>query len=148
LPRYWVQAELIEPAGAAATEDDAMIDHVSIPVRDLARSAALYERLLAHLELTRLVNRSGTVGFGKRYPEFWLNLRTNLVRAREDTGTHICLRAPSEGAVRAFFDEALALGCTSAGDPGPRQATMTTYFGAFIFDFDGNKIEAVNFPPR
>jgi catechol 2,3-dioxygenase-like lactoylglutathione lyase family enzyme len=148
LPRYWVQAELIEPAGAAATEDDAMIDHVSIPVRDLARSAALYERLLAHLELTRLVNRSGTVGFGKRYPEFWLNLRTNLVRAREDTGTHICLRAPSEGAVRAFFDEALALGCTSAGDPGPRQAAMTTYFGAFIFDFDGNKIEAVNFPPR
>jgi catechol 2,3-dioxygenase-like lactoylglutathione lyase family enzyme len=148
LPRYWVQAELIEPAGAAAAEDDAMIDHVSIPVRDLARSAALYERLLAHLELTRLVNRSGTVGFGKRYPEFWLNLRTNLVRAREDTGTHICLRAPSEGAVRAFFDEALALGCTSAGDPGPRQAAMTTYFGAFIFDFDGNKIEAVNFPPR
>ena len=59
-----------------------MIDHVSIPVRDLARSAALYERLLAHLELTRLVNRPATVGFGKRYPEFWLNLRSNLVTAR------------------------------------------------------------------
>ena len=125
-----------------------MIDHISIPVRDLARSAALYERLLAHLELTRLVNRPATVGFGKRYPEFWLNLRTNLVPAGDDTGTHICLRAPSEAAVRQFFDDALALGCTSAGDPGPRQAAMTTYFGAFIFDFDGNKIEAVNFPPR
>ena len=125
-----------------------MIDHISIPVRDLARSAALYERLLAHLELTRLVNRPGTVGFGKRYPEFWLNLRPNLVRAPEDTGSHSCLRAPSEAAVQGFFDDALAQGCTSAGDPGPRQAAMTTYFGAFIFDFDGNKIEAVNFPKR
>ncbi|MDQ8730123.1 VOC family protein [Bradyrhizobium sp. LHD-71] len=125
-----------------------MIDHVSIPVSDLARSAALYERLLAHLDLTRLVDRPATVGFGKRYPEFWLNLRTNLLRAPADTGTHICLRAPTETAVRSFFDDALALGCTSAGDPGPRQAAMTTYFGAFIFDFDGNKIEAVNFPRR
>lgn len=125
-----------------------MIDHVSIPVRDLARSAALYERLLAHLELARLVNRPATVGFGKRYPEFWLNLRTNLAPAPEDTGTHICLRAPTEVAVSRFFDDALLLGCTSAGDPGPRQAAMTTYYGAFIFDFDGNKIEAVHFPPR
>lgn len=125
-----------------------MIDHVSIPVRDLARSAALYERVLVPLELTRLVNRPATVGFGKRYPEFWLNLRKDLQRASEETGFHICLRAPTEAAVRAFFDTALALGCGSAGDPGPRQAAMTTYFGAFIFDFDGNKIEAVNLPPR
>jgi catechol 2,3-dioxygenase-like lactoylglutathione lyase family enzyme len=125
-----------------------VIDHVSIPVRDLAGSAALYERLLAHLELKRLVNRPANVGFGKRYPEFWLNLRANLVLAGDDTGTHICLRAPTEAAVRAFFDDALAFGCRSAGDPGPRQAAMTTYFGAFILDFDGNKIEAVNFPPR
>ena len=125
-----------------------MIDHVSIPVSDLARSATLYERVLVHLELTRLVNRPATVGFGKRYPEFWLNLRTNLVPPGDDTGTHISLRAPTQAAVQKFFDDALALGCKSAGDPGPRQAAMTTYFGAFILDFDGNKIEAVNFPPR
>ena len=33
-----------------------------------------------------------------------------------------------------------------AGEPGPRQAAMTTYYGAFIFDPDGNKVEAVTFP--
>ena len=71
-----------------------MIDHVSIPVRDLARSAALYERLLAHLELTRLVNRPATVGFGKRYPEFWLNLRSNLSpRGRRHRNAHLPARA-------------------------------------------------------
>jgi len=125
-----------------------MIDHVSVAVRDLAASAALYERLLAPLELTRLVTREATVGFGKRYPEFWLNLRANLPRVPEDTGVHICLRAPSDAAVRDFHRLALEGGCSSAGDPGPRQAAMTAYFGAFIFDLDGNKIEAVNFPGK
>lgn len=125
-----------------------MIDHISIAVHDLAASAALYERLLAPLGLAKLVTRERTVGFGKRYPEFWLNLRASLSSAPEDTGAHVCLRAPSEAAVRDFHRLALEGGCTSAGDPGPRQAAMTTYFGAFIFDLDGNKIEAVNFPGK
>ena len=123
-----------------------MIDHVSVAVRDLAVSGALYDVILVPLELTRLVTRDRTFGYGKRYPEFWLNLRPGLPRVSEDTGVHICLRAPSDDAVRRFFTDALALGCTSAGDPGPRQAAITGYFGAFIFDLDGNKLEAVHFP--
>lgn len=125
-----------------------MIDHVSIPVRELANSAALYERILAPLGLKKLVVRAATVGFGKAYPEFWLNARPPLAHADETTGHHVCLRAPDQAAVREFHAAALALGCTSAGDPGIRQAAMTSYFGAFIFDLDGNKIEAVTFPPR
>jgi catechol 2,3-dioxygenase-like lactoylglutathione lyase family enzyme len=123
-----------------------MIDHVSIAVRDLEASARVYDRILAPLGLTRVVERPATIGFGKRYPEFWLNLRVGLVPIAPDTGCHVCLRAPDEAAVRAFHEMALSLGCTSAGDPGPRQAAMTTYFGAFIYDLDGNKIEAVTFP--
>jgi catechol 2,3-dioxygenase-like lactoylglutathione lyase family enzyme len=124
-----------------------MIDHVSLAVSDLARSAAFYESVLAPLGLNKLVEREGfTVGFGKRYPEFWLNAREGLTPQPESTGTHICLRAPSENAVRAFHAAALANGGRDAGLPGPRQAAFTTYFGAFIFDPDGNKIETVNFP--
>jgi catechol 2,3-dioxygenase-like lactoylglutathione lyase family enzyme len=123
-----------------------MIDHISIAVRDLAASAALYEAVLAPIGLAKVVARERAVGFGKRYPEFWLNLRENLPRVPADTGVHICLRAPDEAAVRSFHATALARGCTSAGDPGPRQAAITTYFGAFIYDLDGNKIEAVSFP--
>jgi hypothetical protein len=32
------------------------------------------------------------------------------------------------------------------GAPGRRGATMTTYFGAFIVDPDGNRLEAASFP--
>ena len=126
-----------------------MIDHISIAVSDLVRGTAFYEAVLAPLELNRLVARDGaTVGFGKKYPEFWLNARVGLAPQAETTGTHICLRAPSEDAVRAFHMAALAHGGKTAGDPGPRQAAFTTYFGAFVFDPDGNKIEAVHFAKK
>lgn len=123
-----------------------MIDHVSVAVRDLARSAAFYERLLAPLGYTKLVERPASVGFGKKYPEVWLNLRADIAAAPTNPGSHVALRAASEEAVRAFHAAALSGGGASAGDPGPRQAAMTTYFGAFVLDLDGNKLEAVSFP--
>jgi catechol 2,3-dioxygenase-like lactoylglutathione lyase family enzyme len=126
-----------------------VIDHISVAVSDLSRSAAFYDSVLAPLGLARLVDRSpATIGFGKRYPEFWLNARPGLESQPETTGIHICLRAPSDEAVSAFHAAALATGGKDAGAPGPRQAAFTTYFGAFIFDPDGNKIEAVCFPKK
>ena len=52
-----------------------MIDHISVGVSDLELSARFYEALLAPLGMSRLVTRPTTVGFGKAYPEFWINLR-------------------------------------------------------------------------
>ena len=123
-----------------------MIDHISIAVSDLARSAAFYEALLAPLGYTRMVVRPTTVGFGKRFPEVWLNHRPNMTRADPDTGHHVCLRASTPEAVEAFHAAALANGGVDAGAPGPRQAAMTTYVGAFILDPDGAKLEAACFP--
>jgi catechol 2,3-dioxygenase-like lactoylglutathione lyase family enzyme len=124
-----------------------MIDHVSIGVRDLQRSRAFYKALLAPLEMTELVLRERSAGFGKRYPEIWLNLRSDLPPVAQDTGCHICLRARTEDAVRAFHAAALAGGGSDDGQPGPRQAAMTAYFAAFVRDPDGNRIEAATFPP-
>jgi len=122
-----------------------MIDHVSVPVRDLAKAGAFYESVLAALGLRKLVVREATIGFGKSYPELWLNLR-EWVPQTSNPGGHICLRAPNEDAVCAFHAAALANGGTDDGEPGPRQAAFTPYFGAFILDADGNKLEAVTFP--
>lgn len=123
-----------------------MIDHVSIQVRDLERSAAFYRAVLAPLGLTVLADRPATVGFGKRYPEFWLNVRPEGGPAPADTGHHVCLRAPDQRAVEDFHRIALAEGGRDDGAPGERQAAVTTYYGAFIRDPDGNRVEAVTFP--
>ena len=117
-----------------------------MPCAIFAASAAFYERLLAPLGYAKLLERGTTVGFGKTYPELWLNLRSDLATVPSNPGAHVALRARSEDAVRAFHAAALAAGGGSDGEPGPRQAAMTTYFGAFVLDLDGNKLEAVCFP--
>ena len=125
-----------------------MIDHVSLAVRDLTASAAAYERILTALGMRCVVERAGSVGFGKTYPELWLNERKSGATLPADTGHHTCLRAPDEAAVNAFHRIALEQGCSDAGAPGPRQGAMTGYYAAFIQDKDGNKIEAATFPRK
>ena len=125
-----------------------MIDHISIAVTNLKTSAAFYDQVLEPLGLARLVERDNTIGFGKKYPEFWLNARPAMAPVDDDTGNHVCLRAPAKEAVIRFYELASELGGRGDGAPGDRQATMTTYFAAFIRDPDGNKIEAVAFPRR
>lgn len=121
-----------------------MIDHVSIGVRDLAKAVALYEPLLSTLGHRKLTEEPGTVGFGKKYPEFWLNHRPNLA-PQNDNGTHVCLRCESMDAVNAFHATALAHGANSSGAPGLRPEYSENYYAAFITDTDGNKIEVVTF---
>ncbi len=94
-----------------------MIDHVSIGVRDLATSPRFYETVLATIGLTMLVERIGTVGFGKTYPEFWLNARPNGPVTTDNSGTHVCLRARGREAVEKFHAAALAAGATDDGAP-------------------------------
>lgn len=122
-----------------------MIDHVSIPVRDLKAAAAFYHVLLAPLGMRPLRQAEGAVGFGKTYPEFWLNARAGLAPPPSDSGAHVCLRAPDAQAVDAFHAAAVAAGAASDGLPGKRPEYSPRYYAAFIRDRDGNRIEAVTF---
>jgi catechol 2,3-dioxygenase-like lactoylglutathione lyase family enzyme len=123
-----------------------MIDHVSVGVSDLDRAARFYEAVLAPLGLTRLVTRPATVGFGKAYPEFWVNRRAGMARVAAESGIHICLRAKTTVEVDGFHAAALEAGGTSDGAPGLRPHDRISYYAAFIIDPDGNRIEAVTFP--
>ncbi|MDA9425089.1 MULTISPECIES: VOC family protein [Bradyrhizobium] len=123
-----------------------MIDHISVGVSDLDRSARFYEAALAALGLARLVTRPRTVGFGKAYPEFWINLREGMLPVAPESGVHICLRAKSTAEVDSFHAAALSAGGASDGAPGIRPHDRVRYYAAFITDPDGNRIEAVTFP--
>jgi catechol 2,3-dioxygenase-like lactoylglutathione lyase family enzyme len=125
-----------------------MIDHISVGVSDLERAARFYEPTLATLGLSRLVTRPATVGFGKKYPEFWINLRKAMARLEEGSGSHICLRARSTDEVDAFHAAALRAGGRSDGALGLRPHDRVRYYAAFVTDPDGNRIEAVTFPPE
>jgi len=123
-----------------------MIDHISVGVSDLERAARFYEAALTPLGLSRIVTRPATVGFGKSYPEFWINLRAEMAPVAPESGVHICLRAKSPEEVDAFHAAALKAGGSSDGAPGLRPHDRVRYYAAFIVDPDGNRIEAVTFP--
>ena len=122
-----------------------MIDHISISVSNLANSTKFYKSVLAELGLEVLVSRETTVGFGKKYPEFWLNERAPHSPESAIDGFHVCLRASSVEQVNEFHKQALSNGGTSNGEPGFRKQYSNSYYAAFIQDFDNNRIEAVTF---
>jgi catechol 2,3-dioxygenase-like lactoylglutathione lyase family enzyme len=122
-----------------------VIDHVSVAVTDLAAATRFYELLLATIGIGKLEARPATVGFGKSYPEFWINLRAGLAPLPQGSGAHVSFRAQSTGLVDAFHAAALAAGGSSDGAPGLRPAHGDGYYAAFVRDPDGNRIEAVTF---
>ncbi|HKG83699.1 MAG TPA: VOC family protein [Beijerinckiaceae bacterium] len=123
-----------------------MIDHVSVGVRSLGEAERFYEAVLGALGYAKLVMRPATIGFGRRYAEFWINLRPAMAGDR-DGGAHVCLRARSQDEVHRFHAAALAHGGADDGAPGPRQHDDPgrIYYAAFVRDPDGNRIEAVCF---
>lgn len=122
-----------------------MIDHVSVPVRDLVAATRFYEAALGALGMATLETRPATVGFGKKYPEFWINLRSDMTPAPPTSGAHVCFRARSTELVDAFHAAALRAGGGCDGAPGLRPQHGEGYYAAFIRDPDGNRIEAVTF---
>ena len=116
-----------------------MIDHVSIKVKDVEQAKAFYEAALAPL------------GYAREYPggmqllvegepgDVWV---APLPEGAEAVPTHVALRAADAAAVDAFYEAALAAGGTDNGAPGPRDY-HPGYYAAFVYDPEGNNIEAV-----
>jgi catechol 2,3-dioxygenase-like lactoylglutathione lyase family enzyme len=123
-----------------------MIDHVSIAVSDLGAATRFYEAVLGAIGYAALDVRGATVGFGKKYSEFWLNARPDMDPLPAHPGAHVCLRVRATELVDAFHAAALINGGTSDGAPGLRPHDGEHgYYAAFIRDPDGNRVEAVTF---
>jgi len=122
-----------------------MLDYVGILVADWNKAKAFYDAAFAPLGFTLLTvvpeQFTGGVkvgGYGQAKPDFWMT--ENAVTG---PGRHYAFSASSRAAVDAFYAAALAAGGTDNGAPGPRPHYHANYYGAFVFDPDGNNIEAV-----
>lgn len=122
-----------------------VVDHVGFTVADYERSKAFYERALAPLGLTLLMEFSGAAaGFGRSgRPSFFLEAHGQPVQGR----LHIALRAESRDQVNAFYAAAIEAGGTDNGAPGVRAIYHPDYYGGYVLDPDGNNIEAVCHQP-
>jgi len=115
-----------------------VIDHVVLGVNDIAASRAFYEQALAPLGVRVVLDLPGYIGFGDRgMPWFFVASRRPTERV------HVAFSAESRDLVDAFHAAALAAGGQDNGAPGPRPIYHAHYYGAFVYDPDGNNIEAV-----
>jgi catechol 2,3-dioxygenase-like lactoylglutathione lyase family enzyme len=121
-----------------------MLHHVSIGVADVARAARFYDSVLREIGYRRVLEvLPYGIGYGEKAPSFWVQLPHDQRAASTGNGVHVAFNATSEAMVRAFHRAALEAGGTDDGAPGPRPDYGPEYFGAFVRDLDGNKIEAV-----
>lgn len=126
------------------------LDHVSVGVTNIKRSKAFYDAALAPLGMTPVmpVEFGGQlvgVGYGAPgKPSFWIQLPIDGRPASMGNGVHIAFRAETRAAVDAFYLAALDQGGVEDGKPGLRSEYHPDYYGAFVRDPDGNKIEAVS----
>jgi catechol 2,3-dioxygenase-like lactoylglutathione lyase family enzyme len=117
-----------------------MIDHIGMKVGDLARSRAFYEKALNPLGYTVVKEfGSNAAGFGAEgKPSFWIG-----GGRKGSGGVHIAFAAVDRASVDAFYEAALSAGGVDNGKPGVREQYHPHYYGAFVFDPDGNNVEAV-----
>jgi catechol 2,3-dioxygenase-like lactoylglutathione lyase family enzyme len=117
-----------------------MLDHVGVCVSDYERSKAFYERALAPLGITLLMEPMGqAAGFGRDgKPFFWLETRAGAA-----PDLHVAFAADDRATVDAFHAAALEAGGTDNGAPGVREIYHPDYYGGYVLDPDGYNVEAV-----
>ena len=120
-----------------------MLDHVGIRVSDFEQSKRFFTEALSPLGYELIMEPSvSTAGFGRRgKPEFWIG------HGDRGQAVHIAFAASDRASVDAFHEEALAAGGRDNGGPGLRLEYHQSYYAAFVFDPDGNNIEAVCHEP-
>jgi catechol 2,3-dioxygenase-like lactoylglutathione lyase family enzyme len=119
-----------------------ILSHISLGTNQFERAVAFYDAVLSPLGCKRLAEHPGTVAYGKQYPEFWIATPFDGQPATVGNGTHIGFIAPTKEAVHAFYEAALAAGGRDEGAPGSRSDYSEAYYGCFVRDPDGHKVEA------
>ena len=114
-----------------------MIAHTALAVSDYAKSKAFYIAALAPLGYHNNMEYGEAAGFNDgKNTDFWIDKKRTVVP------THVAFEASSGRQVEAFYKAALAAGGKDNGGPGYRDYSPG-YYAAFVYDLDGNNIEAV-----
>ena len=129
-----------------------MLSHVSIGVKDLAKSRRFYDAAFKLLGYKCLLEGAEYLGYGAKEPEFWVLAMKHPVPPNEESGLHFCFDAGQRSDVDAFHRAALEMGGRDNGKPGIRkdygENYGENYYAAFVVDPDGYRLEAYTSSPK
>jgi catechol 2,3-dioxygenase-like lactoylglutathione lyase family enzyme len=121
-----------------------MFSHVTLGTNDWSRAKPFWAAVAAALDLPLLFEREGGAAYGELAgPKVFIGPAFDGKPATNGNGTHVAFLAKDRAAVDAFHAAALAHGGTDEGPPGPRPHYHPNYYGAYVRDPDGNKLQAV-----
>jgi catechol 2,3-dioxygenase-like lactoylglutathione lyase family enzyme len=117
-----------------------MFEHIGLKVKDLDASVRFYTAALGPLGYEVISEDETTVAFGDTGgSSLWLYADAKLAHSL----VHLAFRAAERSAVDAFYKAGLEASGRDNGPPGVRKDYSPSYYAAFLFDPDGNNIEAV-----
>lgn len=119
-----------------------MINHVSIGVRDVAKTKRFYDAALKPLGYKCLSEGESSLGYGADAVAFWISAAEHPVAADAKSGLHFCFAAPTRKSVDAFHAAAMGAGGRDNGKPGLRADYDPSYYAGFVVDPDGYRLEA------
>ncbi len=121
------------------------LSHVSLGTNQFEQAAAFYDAVLAPMGIRRVLDLSEhrAIAYGRAFPEFWIQAPHDGQPAQTANGVHIAFLAENNAQVDAFYAAALAHGAKPDGAPGKRPHYSDAYYGCFVRDLDGHKIEAM-----
>jgi catechol 2,3-dioxygenase-like lactoylglutathione lyase family enzyme len=121
-----------------------MYSHVTVGTRDLARSERFYDAVMAALGHPVLFKNARALAYGMPTGEkFFVLFPFDGKDARPGNGVHAAFKVDSRARVDDFHRVALAQGGSDEGAPGLRPHYHPNYYGAYVRDPDGNKLQAV-----
>jgi catechol 2,3-dioxygenase-like lactoylglutathione lyase family enzyme len=125
-----------------AEPNPSILSHISLGSNRFDEAVAFYDQVLATLGCNRILEHPGAVSWGREFPELWIQRPFDGGTASVGNGTHVGFFAANHAEVDAFHRAAIAAGGVDEGAPGPRPEYGEPYYGCFIRDLDGHKIEA------
>lgn len=122
-----------------------MYSHVTFGTNDMTRAEVFYDAVMAALGHPVMFKLPGmTLAYGTPTgPKLFILNPFDQQEARPGNGVHAAFKVETRAAVDAFHAAALAHGGTDEGAPGLRPHYHPNYYGAYVRDPDGNKIQAV-----
>ncbi len=115
-----------------------MLGYVTIGTKDMDRSVAFYDALLAEVGAKQLMDLDRIKFYGTGEGAMLaICVPHNEKEQSCGNGNMIAIPGGSRDGVDKLYAKARELGATDEGEPGER---MPVFYGAYVRDPDGNKI--------
>src|SRR6476469_8134351 len=121
-----------------------MFSHITLGTNDFERARPFWLAVMDVLGHPILFEREGGIAFGEPAgPKTFVGAPFDGEAARPGNGVHVAYLVRDRAMVDALHAAALANGGSDEGAPGLRPHYHPNYYGAYVRDPDGNKLQAV-----